>query len=174
MKKQRFHEKIEIARPPVVRSALNPSQVGFDMYRFGWCAREVRKILQAEIDCGQAFGNMLYSRESCARSMISLLFALCRFRWTMNAPNGEAQFWNVYGLQRRRFISSRRVTLYRTIGGQIVAKMLHAFSKNILTKLKIAQHPVVRSALKPSQVGFDMYRFGWCKREVQENSIARE
>ena len=34
--------------------------------------------------------------------------------------------------------------------------------------------PVVRSALKPSQVGFDMYRFGWYEREVQENSVARE
>jgi len=52
--------------------------------------------------------------------------------------------------------------------------MLGGFSKNILTKIEIAQPPVVRSALKPSQVGFDMYRFGWCAREVQENSVARE
>ena len=53
----------------------------------------------------------------------------------------------------------------------MVAKVLRAFSKKILTKIKIAQPPVVRSALKPSQVGFDTYRFGWCAREVQENSV---
>ena len=55
-----------------------------------------------------------------------------------------------------------------------MAKMLCGFSKNILTKIEIARSPVVRFALKPSQVGFDMYRFGWCEREVQENSVARE
>ena len=48
------------------------------------------------------------------------------------------------------------------------------FSKNILTKIEIARPPVVRSASKQSQVGFDMYRFGWCAREVQENSVARD
>jgi hypothetical protein len=37
--------------------------------------------------------------------------------------------------------------------------MLGAFSKNILTKIEIAPPPVVRFALKPSQVGFDVYRF---------------
>ena len=41
-------------------------------------------------------------------------------------------------------------------------------------KIEIAFSPVVRSAVKPSQVGFAMYRFGWCEREVQENSVARE
>ena len=49
-----------------------------------------------------------------------------------------------------------------------------AFSKNILTNIEITGPPVVRSALKPSQVGFDMYRFGWCEREVRENYVARE
>jgi hypothetical protein len=52
--------------------------------------------------------------------------------------------------------------------------MLGGFSKNILTKIEIARPPVVRSTLKPSQVGFDMYRFGWYEREVQENSVARD
>ena len=52
--------------------------------------------------------------------------------------------------------------------------MLGGFSKNILTKTEIARVPVVRFALKPSQVGFDVYRFGWCAREVQENSVAWE
>ena len=59
------------------------------------------------------------------------------------------------------------LTVYR-------APQVLAFSKNILTKIEIARSPVVRFALKPSQVGFDMYRFGWCEREVQENSVARE
>jgi len=40
-------------------------------------------------------------------------------------------------------------------------------------QVKIARPPAVRSALKPSLVGVDMYRFGWCAREVQENSVAR-
>ena len=48
------------------------------------------------------------------------------------------------------------------------------FSKNILTNIEIALSPVVRSALTPSQVGFDMYRFGWYERQVQENSAARD
>ena len=54
----------------------------------------------------------------------------------------------------------------------MVAKVLGAFSRNILTKIEIARPPVVRSAVKPSQLGFDMYRFGWYEREVQENSVA--
>jgi len=54
-----------------------------------------------------------------------------------------------------------------------MAKALVAFSKNILTEIEIALSPEVRSALKPSQLGFAMYRFGWCEREVQENSVAK-
>ena len=38
--------------------------------------------------------------------------------------------------------------------------------------IEIAVSPVARFALKLSQVGFDMYGFGWCEREVQENSVA--
>ena len=41
-------------------------------------------------------------------------------------------------------------------------------------QVEIARPSVVRSALKPSQVGFDTCRFGWCAREVQENSAAQE
>ena len=48
------------------------------------------------------------------------------------------------------------------------------FSKNILTTIKITRPPDVRSALKPSQMGFDMYRFGWCDREVQGEFVARD
>ena len=48
------------------------------------------------------------------------------------------------------------------------------FFQNYFEKIEIAGPPVVRSAIKPSQVGFDMYRFGWYEREVQENSVARE
>ena len=101
--------------------------------------------------------------------------------WSRICPNtrtssaaGSPSCLDQPSLQRRSFISSRRVTLYRTIGMKIVAKMLCGFPKNILTKIEIALSPVVRSALKPSQVGFDMYRFGWCAREVQENSVVRE
>ena len=45
-----------------------------------------------------------------------------------------------------------------TIAGQIVEKVLGGFSKNILTKIKIARPPVARSVVKSSQVGFDMTR----------------
>ena len=45
---------------------------------------------------------------------------------------------------------------------------------SILAKIEIARSHVVTFALKPSQVGFDMYWFGWYEREVQENSVARE
>ena len=55
-----------------------------------------------------------------------------------------------------------------------MAKMLCVFSKNILTKIEIVVPLVVRSALQLSQVVFATYRFGWCEREVQENSADRE
>ena len=43
------------------------------------------------------------------------------------------------------------LTVYRA--PQFVTKVLAGFSKNVLTKIKIARPPVVRSALKPSHVG---------------------
>jgi len=48
------------------------------------------------------------------------------------------------------------------------------FFQKYFDKNRDCSASVVRSALKPSQVGFDMYRFGWCAREVQENSVARD
>ena len=71
-----------------------------------------------------------------------------------------------------RDLSPLEETLCKRIGVTNIAKKACAFSQQNLQKIKITQPPVVTSALKPSQVGFDMYRFGWCKREVQENSVA--
>ena len=69
-------------------------------------------------------------------------------------------------------VVSDRATLrlYMPPRGDLVDGLPRAPSN--LTKIKIALSPVVRSALKPSQVGFDMYRIGWCARESQENSVA--
>ena len=61
-----------------------------------------------------------------------------------------------------------------TIRGKIVAKMLCAFSKNILTKIEIAVSAVVKPAQKLSCIRFEMYRFGWYKGDVQEKYVARE
>ena len=58
-------------------------------------------------------------------------------------------------------------SLQTTPRGNLVDGLPRAPS--ILTKIKIARPAVVRSALKPSQAGFDMYRFGWCRREVEEH-----
>ena len=44
------------------------------------------------------------------------------------------------------------------MAGQIGAKMLCVFSKQILTNIEIARSLVVRFAPKPPQVGFDLGR----------------
>ena len=72
---------IEIAPSPVVRFALKPSQVGFHMIRTGsdGVREGSRKILWPENGWFAGFENVPHSPISCARSMIFLLFARCRF-----------------------------------------------------------------------------------------------
>ena len=55
-----------------------------------------------------------------------------------------------------------------------MAKVIGAFSKNIFTKMKISRAPVDRFCWEASNLELFACRFRFWRREVWENSVARE
>ena len=72
--------------------------------------------------------------------------------------------------------AKRRLTaiFYSTHGGQIVANMLGGFSKNYFTKSMISRGSLGRFWWKQYTMELRYHSLIFWKREVQENSIARE
>ena len=65
-----------------------------------------------------------------------------------------------------------RLTVYRAL--RSVAKVACAFSKNIFSKMKISRDPVDIFCWEASNLEFFACRFRFWRRDVWENSVARE
>ena len=143
-----------------------------------WCQR-IRPICKTVRD---VLARVLCSRAPWAEpSEFHEIFGIATWKlkhFYFGRPRRGLKPWRVFAPKRKEIshmaCTDGQAVLYRTKPGQIVAKMLGGFSGNYFTKMKISRDPVDRFSREAVRFKINACSFRFWKREVQENSAARE